>query len=773
MIKGLVFWAVLAGAANFLCTVANASTYYVDANAPSDGTGTLEEPFSTIQAAADVMVAGDICYIRAGTYRETVTPAHNGAPGQPIVFEAYQGEKVVIDGSDPVTGWTQHAGAVYRAPMGWDLGPENQVFINGVMAHLARWPNIKNDADPFFDFSNYASADAGSSDGHVIDADLPPMPDNYWQGALIWANFGHKWSSFGTRVTSSSGQNLYYTRPSDLDGWWAFPGADQAEGGRGSYLNTNIEMYYLADKLEFLDAPNEWYFDHAGGTLYIQISGGSDPGNVVTAKHRFLAFDLSGKSYVEVRGVHIFASIISMENADHCIIDRIDAKYLTHHSMEGVSWALAWYSPLKGRNGIAISGYGNKLFNSTIRYSGGSCVTIDSGSNHVIDNNDIEYCNYLHSYCEGISGYAGPGTLVTRNKVWNIGRTAINPRSSIRAAYNDVAYAMQIGDDAGAIEGAGDDGNVEVAYNWVHDIGRGLAFGATPGLYTDGGGDNATYHHNVIWNIHGQDAALRINGNSAGVNNNGMFVYNNTAYNVPLSQMVISWPEGVRSTERNNSVNQAASNFVDPEHGDFRLSATATAKDAGDVIPGFTDGYVGTAPDLGAYEYGADKCSSNWTAGLATTPGPGGSNPEPIACEIPTIPVIANSGFESGNTSSWWTSGSQAIMTNYGHSGFSSEWVGPNSAFGQTVAVPPSSHCAAGAWGINWGGSADLYVNNVRGAFSSIQNSWAPASVTFITGPRDTSVSLFVQTSSDANMGFDDFQVVCKSGSATVRSPLS
>jgi hypothetical protein len=98
-----------------LGSAAHASIYYVEAKAPPNGTGTLEQPFSTIQAAADVMVAGDICYIRAGTYRETVTPAYSGAAGKPIVFEAYQGENVVIDGSDPITGWTEYQGAVYRA----------------------------------------------------------------------------------------------------------------------------------------------------------------------------------------------------------------------------------------------------------------------------------------------------------------------------------------------------------------------------------------------------------------------------------------------------------------------------------------------------------------------------------------------------------------------------------------------------------------------------------------------------------------------------------
>jgi hypothetical protein len=41
-----------------------------------------------------------------------------------------------------------------------------------------------------------------------------------------------------------------------------------------------------------------------------------------------------------------------------------------------------------------------------------------------------------------------------------------------------------------------------------------------------------------------------------------------------------------------------------PEDYDFSLTANSAAVDAGMVLPGITDGYTGTAPDLGALEYG-------------------------------------------------------------------------------------------------------------------------------------------------------------------------
>ena len=48
----------------------------------------------------------------------------------------------------------------------------------------------------------------------------------------------------------------------------------------------------------------------------------------------------------------------------------------------------------------------------------------------------------------------------------------------------------------------------------------------------------------------------------------------------------------------------------------FRLKPTAPAIDAGVIIPGFTDGYIGSAPDLGAYEFGGLA----WNAGVGSKP---------------------------------------------------------------------------------------------------------------------------------------------------------
>ena len=51
--------------------------------------------------------------------------------------------------------------------------------------------------------------------------------------------------------------------------------------------------------------------------------------------------------------------------------------------------------------------------------------------------------------------------------------------------------------------------------------------------------------------------------------------------------------------------------LADPARLDFRPTAGSPLVDAGAVVPPFTDGYIGRAPDIGAYELGGER----WVAG--------------------------------------------------------------------------------------------------------------------------------------------------------------
>ena len=68
--------------------------------------GTKEHPFRTISKAAKIAETGDKVIVHEGEYREWVKPEHSGYSNiSRITYEAAEGEKVVIKGSERIQGW--------------------------------------------------------------------------------------------------------------------------------------------------------------------------------------------------------------------------------------------------------------------------------------------------------------------------------------------------------------------------------------------------------------------------------------------------------------------------------------------------------------------------------------------------------------------------------------------------------------------------------------------------------------------------------------------
>jgi hypothetical protein len=175
-----------------------------------------------------------------------------------------------------------------------------------------------------------------------------------------------------------------------------------------------------------------------------------------------------------------------------------------------------------------------------------------------------------------------------------------------------------------------------VAYNWVHGCPN-LA------IRSDDQSRGVTYHHNVTWD--GKRGHIIVKGDDNAVYNNTTLT--GTASNRGLN--IQTWPEprkleyrkqwpllkaqntrtpivnnlactitDFRSLKEYNvafppSDPRMANNMItlnikpllqDPDNYDFRPKAGSPLVDAGKTIPGITDGFVGKAPDIGAYELG-------------------------------------------------------------------------------------------------------------------------------------------------------------------------
>ncbi len=113
MVRGKLFAASLALLA--FAVAAQASTFYVAVDGSNTNPGTAVAPFRTIQHAADLAQPGDVIVVRAGVYRERVSPPRGGmSDTRRIVYEAAPGAKVVITGAEEVKHWVRVTGNVWK-----------------------------------------------------------------------------------------------------------------------------------------------------------------------------------------------------------------------------------------------------------------------------------------------------------------------------------------------------------------------------------------------------------------------------------------------------------------------------------------------------------------------------------------------------------------------------------------------------------------------------------------------------------------------------------
>lgn len=89
--------------------------YHVAKTGSDLNNGSLKEPFLTINKAASTAVAGDTITVHEGIYREWVNPKYKGLSNKRrITYQAAEGEKVVIKGSEQIKNWENHEGNIWK-----------------------------------------------------------------------------------------------------------------------------------------------------------------------------------------------------------------------------------------------------------------------------------------------------------------------------------------------------------------------------------------------------------------------------------------------------------------------------------------------------------------------------------------------------------------------------------------------------------------------------------------------------------------------------------
>ncbi len=113
--------------------------FFVDQAAPAGGNGSEQAPFASIAQALKAAKGGDTITIRAGVYRESLSLNLSGTAERPTVLRAAPGQRVVLTGFAPITGWKAAGDGVYTTIV---EGPVDDLFVGFRPQPVSRWPDL-------------------------------------------------------------------------------------------------------------------------------------------------------------------------------------------------------------------------------------------------------------------------------------------------------------------------------------------------------------------------------------------------------------------------------------------------------------------------------------------------------------------------------------------------------------------------------------------------------------------------------------------------------
>ena len=657
--KSLLFICLL-----FFAVVIQAKEYFVAPNGSDSNAGSESAPFKTIQKAADLMLAGDVCYIREGVYHETVEPKHSGLAGRPIRFEAYKGENVVINGTVLVDSkWKKYKGEIYKAKLAAEK--LEQLFADTAMMIEARWPNMKS--TEIFDRSKWASCEMGSKHGIVVSEAIAKTGID-WTGAIAYLNVAHQWWTWCRPITYHKAGSKELNYAADLVGLCDYiPGNRKPEKLLEAFAD---DYFYLFGKLEALDVEKEWYFNPKTKELFFFAPNGKTPEAFnVSYKSIDYGFYVKDKNYISISGINFFACTFKLEDCKHCVVSNANMKFPTYartiteydqNRQESVITKIVGDSNLvdhialsfSNNMGLMTMGNYNVVKNSIIHDVNWSGTLIYpalqlSSSPHL----GVKWFNTIQypptPRTPENSEVTSFGNVAGNNTLYNCGGAIL-----VYHAAKSVVEMNHIYDgglackDVSLVYGCWPFSHSStVRYNWVHGCvtedyhSKEKAGGL--GIRCDDQSRHNIFHHNVVWDC--GDIGIIAKGDDN-------IVYNNTIFKCktsiefpqkaePLKVWAVQWPrllnENKNTRAFNNLVNSIRgsrtltdtlaandklfSNYIttkeyplkDISKQDFRPLENSSLVDKGVEMPYAENKFTGKAPDMGAYEAGGE----NWIPG--------------------------------------------------------------------------------------------------------------------------------------------------------------
>ena len=623
-----------------------AADLYVATDGRDENSGTLEQPLATLQKASGMMKPGDTCFVRGGLYAEPLDITDlKGTEKKPITFRNYQVEMVVLNGTRILdVSWKKWKNGIYRAQLDYDVW---QLFSGSRLVDVARWPNASvNDGSVWDVHKAMRSTDRkwnnrkGSSssitkDGVIFDKNHSDSHDGVntqtleetgvdFTGALAVLNIGH-WLTWTRPILSHEAGSNQFTYDS-----------------KGTSMKKFLEYYILG--LPALDRENEWWYDKASRIIYFKPPPGKHPSQLsLRGKVRDYNLKAQKCEHINFIGFMFFSTAFAINGCHDILIEDCRLLYpSTHKFMLG---KLKWV----GRSGSEAGNvmayvynngrgpFNNIVRNCRIEYPNSPAIGLNSPG-VLLENcfiHDIEWDVNSSGGSGALPG--GPHVTIRNCTVHTTGGSEgirMGSHSTIEGVHIYNTSLLQ--HDGSAINiGTGSQPGTVTRRNWVHDTNRqamrfdstGSAFGTDACVMgnvffkveeNNRGGNKFKGDYQLVANNTAFDCFVAIPKGYGGteLHNKHSLVRNN------LADYLIEWNlsnrvEGIPAKMDHNVRGEGSVRRVlrDPDNLDFRPRASAVelidagmtitrAELLGKAIRLPEQSWIGSAPDIGAYEYG-------------------------------------------------------------------------------------------------------------------------------------------------------------------------
>jgi hypothetical protein len=598
---------------------ARAETYYVDFVDGDDSADGLSEqtawmhcpgdPSAADNPAAAALLPGDVVRFKGGVvYRGSVTIDWDGTADAPIVFDggidgSWGTGSAVMDGSDPVTGWTPCASQaecgnnpnwqeIHVSTLPDSITPFIANLCAGdVLLHLAQEPDLP---DPFFHddiYNFFAIPHTQMTRTSITDpAQFNQADPNHWDGSyvLIWHIPNLVSLARITGFVPAENRVTFDDIGSDL-------------------YDDRDELYSIYNSIHALDQPGEyWVSDvpEVDGTFAVYLwpltPGPIGDGDITVSVRKF-GFNLAGHSYITFEGFHIkkySGDGLTQGVGIGTVTNRVDIAGITvRNNLVNLN-----RNPERGYGGIFVDACADCLVednvveenpvsrgiftpgavntvvrNNRIWKAGASALTCYGCTDTQLIGNEIIDCTGTHA--NGITLYLGcDNILVDGNRVINSNICLTMQASSNLTLVNNVFY----GGGAGYL-----------VANWADMSGTNRILNNTilnsennSSVYLGDEGDLFEVRNNILDGGGGGDRSHNI--------------YTSLAWNQDPQY-------GWELAEGEMVVEDLYELFVDPAALDFHLNPAGPAVDTGTTVDVSTDADgvprpSGNGFDIGAYE---------------------------------------------------------------------------------------------------------------------------------------------------------------------------